>query len=103
MRPSLQLVRTDSIDSNATGPNNPGPGRNLGRLLDTIGGKFEHFLNSRAGRRGLGPVALAEEIRSIRRENADDRWWRKYKATAPTDAEYVALRKLCRKLLKYCR
>lgn len=104
---SLQLVRTDSPDSiasDATGPNNPGPGRNLGRLLDAVGGRVENLLNGRAGRLKLGPDAVAEEIRTLRRYN--------YTSTGrkilgfpgiPTDEEHVALKKLCRRLLKHCR
>lgn len=103
VRPSLQLVQTDSFDSNITVRNNPGPGRNLGRLYDAVGAKIEHFLNNKADRRGLGPDAVARKIHSLR--SATNRSWGECEEilAVPTDEEYVTLRKLCRKLLKYCR
>lgn len=100
------LDRNDSIDTNATGPNNPGPGRNVGRLFDAVGTRIEHLLNKSAGRLKLGPEAVAEEIRNLRRfretfvlpvgHNGDG-------AVLPTDREVRTLKRLCRRLLKYCR
>ncbi len=40
----VKLDRNDSIDTNATGPNNPGPGRNVGRLFDAVGTRIEASL-----------------------------------------------------------
>ena len=58
---------SESIDTNATAPNNPGPGRNVGLVLDSVGKRIEHALNRTAGRLRLGPVAVAWEIRNVRR------------------------------------
>ncbi len=141
IRPSLHLVQsddTDSIASDATAPNIPGPGRNLGRLFDALGTRLEKFLNRRAGRLNRGPVAVAEEIRNLRRYRKafilglirDDRrtvlptdedirrtraavrfQWdlhhrglfdRKFDES-PIPEEIRILKKLCGKLLKYCR
>ncbi|KLO18446.1 hypothetical protein SCHPADRAFT_886159 [Schizopora paradoxa] len=49
----LDLSRIDSsssIDSNATAPNLPGPGRNVGNLYDGLGGKLESVMNNYAAR-----------------------------------------------------
>ncbi len=64
VRPSLQIVRTESIDSNATAPNNPGPGRNVGRLFDALGVRLEYLLNMGAERLGHGPSGVAQSIRN---------------------------------------
>lgn len=111
--------------SDATAPNNPGPGRNLGRLYDTLGARLEDFLNSRAGRLELGPDAVAQKIRSLRRyreafdlglicdnqtlptdrEIREIRSHRGYEELygSPTPEDIRILKKLCCKLLKYCR
>ncbi len=58
VRPSLeQTESTDSIASDATAPNNPGPGRNVGRLYDTLGSRLEYFLKRRSGAGAEQPYA----------------------------------------------
>lgn len=102
-RLQVQLFRIDTIDtiaSDATAPNLPGPGRNLGRLYDAVGERIEHLLNSRAGRLKLGPDALAEAIRCLRRYE-EGAWGRQL--AAPTDKEYDTLKKPCQRLLKHCK
>lgn len=101
---NAQLDGTDSIDSiatNATAPNLPGPGRNVGRLFDALGAKIEIMMNRRAQRLKLGPDAVAQEIRQLCRY-CDVR---RAEAGQPeaTDREYRTTKKLCRKLLRYCR
>jgi len=130
IRPSLHLIQTDtdSIASDATAPNIPGPGRNLGRLFDALGMRLENVLNRRAGRLNRGPVALAQEIRDLRRyrvafslglirdgqasptdEEISQACWYRYECSSkefdnlPTHEDIGTLKKLCGKLLKYCR
>lgn len=104
VRPSLQLIRAESIDSNATASNNPGPGRNLGRLYDAVGGQIEHLLNKTAGRRRLGPDLIAEEICNLlKHADKQDGNFIYHVPIAPTVEENIVLEKLCQKLFKYCR
>ncbi|KLO11463.1 hypothetical protein SCHPADRAFT_469133 [Schizopora paradoxa] len=114
-----------SIASDATGPNNPGPGRNLGRLYDALGAKFENFLNKKAARSNYGPDVLAQRIRELRRyreavafgyegdkrslitENElrtlrDNSNGVEVDLTRPAD-DLRVLEKLCRKLLRRCK
>lgn len=104
----LQLYRANSLDSiasDATGPNNPGPGRNLGRLYDAVGGRIEGVLNRRAGKLKLGPEAVAEEIR-ILRQHIELSSGRKILGGFPrelTSEEHRLVKKHCRRLLKYCK
>ncbi|KLO09535.1 hypothetical protein SCHPADRAFT_562249 [Schizopora paradoxa] len=103
----VQLYRaysSDSVASDATGPNNPGPGRNLGRLYDAVGGRIEDVLNRRAGKLKLGPEAVAEEIRILRQhiELPSGRKTVGFPREATTE-EYDCVKKHCRRLLKYCR
>ncbi len=132
----LQLFQTDSTDSesidsiasDATAPNMPGPGRNLGRLLDALGMRLENLLNRRAGRLNRGPVAVAREIHNLRRyrkafilglirdgqasptdKEISRAFWERYERSSkefdnlPTHEDIGNLKKLCGKLLKYCR
>jgi len=98
IRPNLEqaLIRTESIDSNAINPNNPGPGRNLGRLYDNLGMRLERFLNRMAGRLKLGPDAALQEILELRRYDRSD------EPNPLSGEELRILTNLCRKLLKYC-
>lgn len=51
----LNLTRIDtnsSIDSDATAPNLPGPGRIVGNIYDHLGGRLETVLNRQAARFG---------------------------------------------------
>ncbi len=85
---SLQLVRTNSIDSiatDATAQNNPGPGRNVGRLFDALGTRIEGLLNRRAGRLKLGPDAVAQKIRNLYQ----------HRDLRRSTEEYETMKKLC--------
>lgn len=115
----------ESIASDATGPNNPGPGRNLGRLYDALGAKFESFLIKRAVKLNNGPDALARKIRNLRRYREafilGDRGDKRMPITdkelrtlrensngltldlSPTAEDIRILKKLCRNLLKHCK
>ncbi|KLO03809.1 hypothetical protein SCHPADRAFT_948301 [Schizopora paradoxa] len=95
--PLIRANSTESIESNATAANLPGPGRNVGRLFDMIGARIEHFLSRKAKGIGLGcgPDAVAQYIRNFR--VSED-------MTRPlTKKETLPLREACRKLLGYCR
>ncbi|KLO08987.1 hypothetical protein SCHPADRAFT_944005 [Schizopora paradoxa] len=114
--------------SDATAPNIPGPGRNLGLLFDALGKKFERIVNNWARELKLGPDEVAREIRSLRRHrdslalvdsNATApvgqeiyvgrvaRPGRKYQRVeppqVPASEDVRLLKRLCRRLLKYCR
>ncbi len=91
--------------------------------------RVENFLNRRAGRLNRGPVAVAQEIRNLRRyrkafilglirdgqasptdeEISRACWDREHSgrelddSLAPTHEDIDTLKKLCGKLLKYCR
>lgn len=94
-------VSNDSIASDATAPNLPGPGRTLGLLLDWLGGHLETFLNLRAHQLRLGPEAVANDIRSLRLHHLTSILERHASpsGTFPRKTETM-LRKLCKKLLK---
>ncbi len=103
----LQHTRFDTnfvISTNATPPNLPGPGRTVGLLFDKIGVHVEKFVNIRAHLRGLGPKAVAQEIRHLLRHDETTIVERHagfvYQFTAK---EERALRRLCERLLKYAR
>ncbi|KLO18108.1 hypothetical protein SCHPADRAFT_137827 [Schizopora paradoxa] len=103
----LELTRSDSIASDATAHNNPGPGRIVGLLFDAGGNKIEHYLRRAAGRYRLGPQAIFEDIQEgshvlYRKEYNMDMSGIRVQLL-PTDEEHVVLEKKCRKLLKYCR
>lgn len=112
---SLQLFRNDSIDSiasDATAPNNPGPGRNLGRLYDALGARLEVAVYKRTGGLNRGPEAVAQvihDLRSYRKDHYFDKNGEAFSIpvvgnpVSPTEKQYRSLKKLCRKLLKYCR
>ncbi|KLO18107.1 hypothetical protein SCHPADRAFT_936566 [Schizopora paradoxa] len=104
---SAELTETDSIASDATAPNIPGPGRIIGLLYDAAGSKMERFVNRTAGLYRLGPQAIVEDIQgslsSVEKRGRDlgPSGFRVH--LSPTDEEHAFLAKKCRKLLKYCR
>ncbi|KLO08988.1 hypothetical protein SCHPADRAFT_586305 [Schizopora paradoxa] len=112
---SLQLFRKDSIDSiasDATAPNNPGPGRNLGRLYDALGARLEVVVHKRTGRLNQGPDVVVQDIHELRCYRRKPYFGKNGdllsipvvdNSVSPTEKQYRILRKLCRKLLKYCR
>ncbi|KLO18450.1 hypothetical protein SCHPADRAFT_886161 [Schizopora paradoxa] len=76
------LSRTNSstsVDTNATAPNLPGPGRNVGNLYAGLGGRLETVLNSYAARFGRRqPEAAQDGGRQCLRRNRDDFFvWRR--------------------------
>ncbi|KLO08844.1 hypothetical protein SCHPADRAFT_931543 [Schizopora paradoxa] len=100
-----QLARTDthvSVSTNATAPNLPGPGRNLGLLLDGVGKRVESILNKCANRIGMGPVPVAQEIRILSRHN-ESTIYERYSMPPRrlSEKETKALKKRCNKLLKF--
>ncbi len=104
-RDLLQLTRTNtnsSVSTNATAPNLPGPGRTVGLLMDRLGAHVEKFVNLWAGRRGLGPKAVAQEIRRLLRLD-ETTIPERHEGFKLTDKEEKALKRLCERLLKYAR
>ncbi|KLO06125.1 hypothetical protein SCHPADRAFT_699894 [Schizopora paradoxa] len=101
------LARQDSISSvstNATAPNLPGAGRTVGLLMDFLGLHLEFFMNMRAQRFGLGPEAIAQEIRLLRKHHDTSILERHEMSTVELNrSEARTLKKLCKKLLKYAR
>lgn len=104
---STHLARHDSIpsvSSDATAPNLPGAGRTVGLLMDYLGSHLELFLNLRAGDFGLGPEAIAQEIRHLRRHHETSISERHGTSTVGLNRrEARTLKKLCKRLLKYAR
>ncbi|KLO07246.1 hypothetical protein SCHPADRAFT_656886 [Schizopora paradoxa] len=101
------LIRTDtssSVSTNATAPNQPGPGRLVGRLFDRLGKRIESLLNKRASNLGTGPVPVAQEIRSLRRHR-ELTLLERYSMPPRklSEGEAKTLKKLCNKLVKYVR
>ena len=96
---------SESVDTNATASNNPGPGRNVGLVFESVGKKIEHALNRTAGRLKLGPAVVAWEIRNVRHYYRESFFVDRKTDTsgAPTYDELRIIKRLCRKLLKYCR
>lgn len=106
----LQLARTStasSVSTNATAPNLPGPGRTVGLLLDRIGAHVETFTNMWARRLGLGPQAVAQEIRHLLRHDKltiiERHRPQSINQSQFTDKENKALKKQSKKLLNYAR
>ncbi|KLO07255.1 hypothetical protein SCHPADRAFT_945441 [Schizopora paradoxa] len=95
-----------SVSTNATAPNLPGPGRNLGLLLDSVGNRIESLLNKYANHVGMGPASVAQEIRLLSRHNeleiGDPRRYLIPPRQLPQQ-EKKALKKKCKKLLKFVR
>ncbi|KLO08853.1 hypothetical protein SCHPADRAFT_1000672 [Schizopora paradoxa] len=103
----LPLARIDSmasVSTNATAPNLPGPGRNLGLLLDRVGKRVESFLNKCASRSGMGPIATAQKIRQLRRYS--ELTLREHYSLSPmrlTKSDAKKLIKYCDKLLGFLK
>lgn len=58
----ISLPRVDTISTNATEDDRPGPGRGLGKLYDMGGKKVERMLGNFSERIGLGPMAAARRF-----------------------------------------
>ncbi len=100
----LELVMTDSIDSNATAPNLPGPGRNVGRLFDWLGARLERILSNRKLKLGYDPDAVAQDIRQLCRHSERSLVERhKFPELGLTNIEKKHLKKLCKKLIACAR
>jgi len=102
------LPRFDSIDSNATADNLPGPGRNLGRLYVYLGNKFVDSLGRFLARRGHGPDATAQLITRLRRHAERDirdmyNAYALQTGPALAESEKAKLEKTCMKLVRYSR
>lgn len=101
------LIRTDTlstVSTNATAPNLPGPGRNIGLLLDRVGKHVETIFNKCATRFKMGPVATARKIRQLRRY--DELTVQERYSLPPMQlpkSEAKKLRRYCDKLLKFIR
>lgn len=104
---SYQLTRTVSVSTvstDATASNLPGPGRIVGNVLEALGDRLSSFINKVAMRRGLGPEAVAQEIRRLRRHH-ETTWQQRHSApqTQLSSREEKALKKYCEKLLTYSK
>lgn len=104
------LSRTDtssSVSTNATASNLPGPGRTVGLLLDWLGAHVEKCMNLWADQSGLGPNAVAQEIRRLRRHDETSVVERHAGSVVQllgvSERDEKTVRKLCKKLLKYAR
>ncbi len=105
-QPGVARIDTisSSISTNATAPNLPGPGRNVGLLLDRLGAHMEKYMNLWADRRGLGPNAAAQEIRRLLRHDETSLIERHAGSVAQlSKRDEKIVRKLCKRLLKYAR
>ena len=100
--PLAKTVTHASLSTNATAPNLPGPGRLLGLLLDRLGKGLESSVNQGAGRLGMGPEAVAREIRQLRRHETMTIGERYSSSRGPlSKREARTLKQRCEKLLKY--
>lgn len=94
----------DSFTTNATAPNLPGPGRNVGLLFDWLGSHVESLINKWALHFDIGPKAVANEIRHVRRHHQTTISEREsHLVTKIPRVEAKAVKNLCKKLLKYTR
>lgn len=101
---SVKSEYEDNISTNATTSNLPGPGRLLGRLLGFLGRRLEHVFNDFATKLGMGPEAVGQEIRKLRRHHEIsilDRHSASYNRLSRREAR--ALEKWCNKLIQYAR
>lgn len=99
-----RIYTNSSVSTNATAPNLPGPGRTIGLLMDKLGAHLERFMNVWASRNGLGPKAVAQEIRRLRRHDETsivERHAGSIVQLSKRDEKLV--KKLCERLLKYAR
>lgn len=65
--PLGRVETNSSVSTTATAPNLPGAGRTVGLLLDGLGAHMDKFVNEMGRRQGLGPQAVAREIRRLLR------------------------------------
>ena len=105
--PKRELARNgtfNSVDTNATAPNLPGPGRTVGLLLEALGGRLEKFLNERAAKRGRGPGAVARDIR-LSRKHSSMTLLDRYSGSLEdlSKKEVKSLKRSCKELLCYVR
>ncbi len=100
------ILSSDSVDTDATAPNLPGPGRTVGLFFDWLGGKLEGQLGHLMERRGYGPEATMAKILAMRGR------WRTFRdgerVYSRNDKENLGeehrkLLKYCQRLLKYTR
>ncbi len=102
--PLSRTNTSSSVSTNATAPNLPGAGRTVGLLLDRLGAHVEKCMNLWADRRGLGPNAVAQEIRRLRRHDETSIVERHAGSVAQlSKRDEKTVRKLCKRLLKYAR
>ncbi len=100
----LELMRIDSIDSNATADNLPGPGRNIGRLYDWLGPRLERVLSIRRLKLGYDPDTVAQDIRDLCWHNERSIVKRHmFPELGLTNVEKKHLKKLCKKLMACVR
>ncbi|KLO15350.1 hypothetical protein SCHPADRAFT_270515 [Schizopora paradoxa] len=104
---TIQLGRIESnasVSTTATAPNLPGAGRTVGLLLDNLGAHMESFVNELALRQGIGPQAVAREIRRLLGHERTTIFQRHAEASLQlNEKEERALKKRCKRLLKYAR
>ncbi len=102
-----KLVRydtTSSIDSNATAPNLPGPGRTVGLLFDWLGARLEKALSIRPLKLGNDPEAVAQDIRKLcRHHKRRIDQLHKFPGQGLTRVDKKRLEKLCKKLAECAR
>lgn len=89
-----------TISTDATAPNLPGPGRNVGCLFHWLGGRLETFMNKHASQLGRGPQAVADEIRRLRQHSILDG---PLSSAFLSEDEEKDLKRLLKRLLKYTR
>ena len=115
----LSLIRAEtksSVDTNATAPNQPGPGRTVGLMYDFLGEILEKSLNNLATTRGATPDAIVLKIRSLAKsyyseipERNSIRYYARLTrhgselARPLTKEEDEELINLCNKLFKFTR
>ncbi|KLO09434.1 hypothetical protein SCHPADRAFT_943664 [Schizopora paradoxa] len=98
-----RIPTASSVETNATAPNLPGPGRNLGQLYDWLGLKFESYLTRLLVRRGLGPEAVAAAISRLRQHERFSIKDLHISDQGRVDGKSRRLAKYCKKLFKYSK
>lgn len=88
----VDVVEIES--SNDTESDLPGPGRTLGKLYRLIGRHIERGVSAIAEKRGYGPLAVAERIRTRQSNNYGERY---------TFAIVSKQEKDCKRLIQYTR
>lgn len=100
------LTKTQSPASsiNAIGVNLPGPGRNLGRLYDWLGQKFESSLGKMLFRTGHGPVNIARKLKALQETQlAKGSKGQVADMLDSRRSDMCKISRYCRKLVKYSR